>query len=328
MTIRSSFAGLFFAAMPLLASGAQAGTTTLPLGTGIEVYGYAGPGSDIVYNGVSYASPSLQSYSPGPGLNLPTPGTGAATSSPGLNSPGYSASSGGVSYQNAGETFTANANLPAGVLRVSAASNSVSYAASATAYLADAVTFHVTGPSPAIVDVRVSLDGVVADAGKNAGSYSSDLSFGFGGSFDYYGAIYNNGNTTYGFNGASGYGPIYGWGPSGTPQSDQSPYYKASGSDTGFVWNGQLYVTNGETLGLGMTLSTTVSGGATADFMNTAQVSFGLPSDVTFTSASGVLLTTSVPEPSTWAMMLLGLAGLGIAGVRRSRNESLSPDSV
>ena len=28
---------------------------------------------------------------------------------------------------------------------------------------------------------------------------------------------------------------------------------------------------------------------------------------------------TSVPEPSTWAMMLIGFAGLGFAGYRRAR---------
>ena len=31
------------------------------------------------------------------------------------------------------------------------------------------------------------------------------------------------------------------------------------------------------------------------------------------------LITTSVPEPATWAMMLLGFAGLGFAGHRRAR---------
>jgi hypothetical protein len=31
---------------------------------------------------------------------------------------------------------------------------------------------------------------------------------------------------------------------------------------------------------------------------------------------------TAVPEPSTWAMMLLGFAGLGFAGYRRSRKAS------
>jgi hypothetical protein len=34
----------------------------------------------------------------------------------------------------------------------------------------------------------------------------------------------------------------------------------------------------------------------------------------------GVSVTTAnVPEPSTWAMMLLGFAGLGFAGYRRTR---------
>ena len=47
-----------------------------------------------------------------------------------------------------------------------------------------------------------------------------------------------------------------------------------------------------------------------------------------FTTPSGVpgvpifpaspTLTFSVPEPSTWAMMLVGLAGLGFAGFRRT----------
>ena len=36
--------------------------------------------------------------------------------------------------------------------------------------------------------------------------------------------------------------------------------------------------------------------------------------------AGGV--TATVPEPSTWAMMLLGFAGLGFAGFRRSRKDA------
>jgi hypothetical protein len=34
-------------------------------------------------------------------------------------------------------------------------------------------------------------------------------------------------------------------------------------------------------------------------------------------------ITTSVPEPSTWAMMLIGFAGLGYAGYRTSRRPRL-----
>jgi hypothetical protein len=316
----SAFLGLALGALPLLAPGAQAGTSAPP-GTGIEIYGYAGESSYVHDDFVQYASPSLNTWSPPPGLTLPKLGPAVATFSPGLDVPGFSAASGSVSLQNTGESFKAAASLPSGSLHVLAVSTNSGFAASATAQLVDFVTFHVTGATPAVVDVRVTLDGTVTGLSASAGYYSSDLSFGFGGAFDYYAAI--NGNySTHGFNGASGYNPIYGWGPAGTSQQDQWKYYRATSSTTGFEWDGQLYVTNGENLLLDMTLNTTAGGGATADFLNTAQLSLGLPSGVTFTSASGVLLTAGVPEPSTWALMLLGFAGLGYAGYRRTRKES------
>jgi hypothetical protein len=34
------------------------------------------------------------------------------------------------------------------------------------------------------------------------------------------------------------------------------------------------------------------------------------------------LTTSGVPEPSTWAMMLLGFASLGYAGVRSQRRKA------
>jgi hypothetical protein len=44
--------------------------------------------------------------------------------------------------------------------------------------------------------------------------------------------------------------------------------------------------------------------------------------DASFLSGDGVITgrPSVVPEPSTWAMMLLGFAGLGLAGYRASRN--------
>jgi len=49
-------------------------------------------------------------------------------------------------------------------------------------------------------------------------------------------------------------------------------------------------------------------------------ITIDLPPGVTFTSASGEFLTAvgGVPETSTWAMMLIGFAGLGLAGYRRA----------
>jgi hypothetical protein len=38
----------------------------------------------------------------------------------------------------------------------------------------------------------------------------------------------------------------------------------------------------------------------------------GVPS-----GGSGIFIFSSVPEPSTWAMLLIGFAGIGYAGFRR-----------
>jgi hypothetical protein len=43
---------------------------------------------------------------------------------------------------------------------------------------------------------------------------------------------------------------------------------------------------------------------------------------------SSAALTTGVPEPSTWAMMLCGFAGLGYAAFRRGRKDSMSRSMV
>jgi hypothetical protein len=50
---------------------------------------------------------------------------------------------------------------------------------------------------------------------------------------------------------------------------------------------------------------------------------FGFPPTEASVTLTDTLVLGSVPEPSTWAMMLLGFAGLGYAGYRRTR-ESLA----
>jgi hypothetical protein len=39
---------------------------------------------------------------------------------------------------------------------------------------------------------------------------------------------------------------------------------------------------------------------------------------------SGAGLVPSIPEPSTWAMMMVGFAGLGYVGFRRSKKDRLA----
>jgi hypothetical protein len=44
--------------------------------------------------------------------------------------------------------------------------------------------------------------------------------------------------------------------------------------------------------------------------------------------SGGSLDPTAVPEPSTWAMMMIGLAGLGCAAYRRGRKDRLTPTLI
>ena len=62
--------------------------------------------------------------------------------------------------------------------------------------------------------------------------------------------------------------------------------------------------------------------GMVCDYGNTAKFALNLPTGTSFTSDSGVFLTGGaaggVPEPASWAMMLVGFGGLG-AVLRRQR---------
>ncbi len=65
---------------------------------------------------------------------------------------------------------------------------------------------------------------------------------------------------------------------------------------------------------------------AFADLGDTATFSFAqLPDGVSYTSASGDFLAGpgAVPEPSTWAMMLLGFTGIGFMAYRRKSKPAL-----
>ena len=70
------------------------------------------------------------------------------------------------------------------------------------------------------------------------------------------------------------------------------------------------------------------STGMACDYGNTARLHLQLPTGTSFTSDSGAFLTTetppppppvggAVPEPSTWAMMLIGFGGVGLSMRRR-----------
>jgi hypothetical protein len=77
-------------------------------------------------------------------------------------------------------------------------------------------------------------------------------------------------------------------------------------------------------------LDFTINGITTADFITGSGGDFFaadlifLSSGKTGTVAAGTLVMAGVPEPSTWAMMILGFAGIGFTGYRRSRKSTLA----
>ncbi len=296
----------------LLAATGQA--DPLPSGTG-------------VYLSTSSFSNGVFSYASGPGISTYNAG-GFETEQMGANSevviPGPSGFPLGLTTASLEQSSTSTygtsyakavASLEQGTLRARANSNDGSQTTCGTptcitsqaamladAWMKDVVTFHLAGTSSATVQVNVHVDGTV-----NAGPYTAATSaltyiLNLGGGGFQYGALSN-------YTGANGVPSIVLSGFTGGIV-EQPTFTNAT--NTGFDFSGNLTVTDGLTLPLFIALQLDSRGGMDADFGNTAKFSFGLPANVSFTSASGVLLTAAVvPEPGTWALMLCGLAAVG-----------------
>ncbi len=88
-----------------------------------------------------------------------------------------------------------------------------------------------------------------------------------------------------------------------------------------FTFNATYGLTGAaEDLGINEYLQEVCSFGTACDYAHTGAVSFTLPSNVTFTSDSGVFLTQGeigVPEPATWTLMIAGAGLMGAAARRR-----------
>ena len=100
------------------------------------------------------------------------------------------------------------------------------------------------------------------------------------------------------------------------------------------VWS-TITLTSGQSVTLGATMASnaTAQGGeATADAFSTGYFALrALTPGATYTTDNGVVflssfdsLTGSVPEPSTWAMMILGFAGVGFMTYRRRNSAMLA----
>jgi len=97
--------------------------------------------------------------------------------------------------------------------------------------------------------------------------------------------------------------------------------YSISPNTAGHLTFSGVYDLVGATHDLGIGYSLFVrSGDSYADYYNTGKLHFVLPTNASFTSDSGVFLTQAggaVPEPQTWAMLMLGFALAGSLFRRR-----------
>jgi len=96
-----------------------------------------------------------------------------------------------------------------------------------------------------------------------------------------------------------------------------------------FTFSDYLTVHDGEFFSVNMLLNVGMYHEGSADFGNTAFLNFDLPDGVAFASSSGVFLSNpisrgAIPEPSAWALMILGFSAAGVT-LRRAKSRRARP---
>lgn len=168
----------------------------------------------------------------------------------------------------------------------------------------DTLHYTITDAAPSAVGTfHAHLDGSIGLEGGN-GNYSLTDSFIFGPGSGCWGS-------------QTGLTP----GPCGSQNYGWLTSSFSNQTATGFDFTGTFSITDGSSGLFLAALQLGCSGGALCDFSNTASFSLTVPSNVTWTSDSGVLFSqqqSAVPEPATFGIAGLALAALGILK-RRSR---------
>jgi PEP-CTERM motif len=210
-------------------------------------------------------------------------------------------SSGMMSLTSVGSSASVTGSLASGTTHLYASSSELpltSGNSAVSATMEDQLTFYVNGPESDTVTLGFSLDGLLSLGGE--ASYNQNIEYKIGTADMEWagqsGAAPYTGNTT-GFN----------------------SFAFTNDTISGFTFQGTLTVTNGETLPLFFTQFINCNDGAVCDFSNTGQMSLILPSDVTYTSNSGVFLTQGATAPEPGSVLLVGLGFVALAYVRLRR---------
>jgi hypothetical protein len=278
------------------------------------------------YGGGTGGSCNLQQN--GTGSVTPVGGNGLATSAA-VNGTVYGASTASFLVDpSIYGTASASADLATGSLHLYEHDTGKSQyydgfaAASANASLSDTLFYSVAGASADTItpiDLTFTVEGLIQITGTDTfdnqshGEVSGAFTFGSGDArFD----LQNN--VTTGFATMAGLDTY----PSAYPGT-----WTTNADHTVNTFTAVYNVTGaaGE-LPIGATASLFCGNGMLCDFGHTFQIGLTGPADFSYTSASGVFLTGTggVPEPATWAMMLLGFGGLGAAMRTRRQKARLA----
>jgi PEP-CTERM motif len=219
---------------------------------------------------------------------------------------------------SASASASANANLATGTVGVSGTGSHLDVSGNggqdggtgiAQAIANDMLHFSVAGAAPgAVTDIGVTftIDGNVGYAGPGVEAAADVEAHLYMGSANFNTIITANGNLV----------PTV-----GATTANNWVSFVVSPETPGLITFKGMYAITGSTTDVGIqeNLFAQCGGGDSCDYAHTARVSFDLPSNVSFTSDSGIFLTPSaVPEPGTWALTLAGLA-LGACLGRRRR---------
>jgi hypothetical protein len=206
---------------------------------------------------------------------------------------------------NSSSSYAA-ADLGAGIVRAYANSPAANAEAGANAEVDDTLTFNVPGATSSTTTLLtwgVSLDG------SFNGNGTVETKFLVGGS-----GASGDAETEWGLNFPPAFSRLLGW---------ASDSYSLSTSD--YTFQGTVAVQGANPvvqIYFQLLLSCDSFSICSEQYQDTGALSLSLPPNVTYTSASGVFLTSSAPEPST-----LVLAGLSLAGfwglTRRRKTASL-----